>query len=201
MIKQSNENFMMLSWLNKFISEHNGFICGGCFKNIFRHEQVRDIDIFFENNADYNNAVQQFDNNKDEFSHCYSSRNAEAYKHKNTDTTIELCHAIYGTPEQILSQFDFTIVKFAYFKEETKGGTETNIEYQVLYHENFFKHLLLERLVIDDKLLFPIHTFERTLKYAKYGFSPCYETKLKLLTAIHQLPDIQVKENFYNGFD
>lgn len=66
MIKQSNENFMMLSWLNKFISGHNGFICGGCFKNIFRHEQVRDIDIFFENNADYNNAVQQFDNNQAE---------------------------------------------------------------------------------------------------------------------------------------
>lgn len=202
MIKQSNENCIVLSFLNKFMAGHNGFICGGCFKNIFSKEKIRDIDIFFENQSDYNEAVLKF-NGDTEFTHCYSSKNVEAYKHKDTSIVIELCHTIYGTPECIISQFDFTIVKFAYFKETIQDGTETRTEYKVLYHENFFEHLLMKRLVIDNTIPFPINTFERTLKYIRYGFLPCYETKLKLLEAINKLSEEQIKtkETFYDGYD
>lgn len=202
MIKQKSDNFKMLGFLNKFIAENKGFICGGCFKDIFNKKQVRDIDIFFESPNDYNEAVLQFNNN-DEFVHYYSSKNAEGYRYKNADLTIELCHSIYGTPEQILKQFDFTIVKFAYFKERIDIDTEITTEYKVLYHERFFEHLLLKRLVVDENILLPISTFERMLKYIRYGFYPCYETKLRLLTAINQLSEtqVQVKENLYDGYD
>lgn len=55
------ENFWMLNWLDEYMTGHKGFICGGCFKNIFNKEKVKDLDIFFENESDFDDAVQYFD--------------------------------------------------------------------------------------------------------------------------------------------
>lgn len=49
LIKRDRENFWMLNWLDEYMTGHKGFICGGCFKNIFNKEKVKDLDIFFEN--------------------------------------------------------------------------------------------------------------------------------------------------------
>lgn len=45
-IKQDRENFHMLNFLDKFMMGHKGYIAGGCFKNIFNGEKIKDIDIF-----------------------------------------------------------------------------------------------------------------------------------------------------------
>ena len=42
------EHIFMLRQLDKFMSGHNGFIAGGCFKNLFNHEKIKDIDVFFK---------------------------------------------------------------------------------------------------------------------------------------------------------
>lgn len=34
-ITEGRENYWMLNWLDEFMAHHKGFICGGCFKNIF----------------------------------------------------------------------------------------------------------------------------------------------------------------------
>ena len=39
----------MLNFLDKFMMGHKGYIAGGCFKNIFNGEKIKDIDIFFDN--------------------------------------------------------------------------------------------------------------------------------------------------------
>ena len=46
-IKQDRENFHMLNFLDKFMMGHKGYIAGGCFKNIFNGEKIKDIDIYF----------------------------------------------------------------------------------------------------------------------------------------------------------
>ncbi|HEM4745463.1 TPA: hypothetical protein U1397_000160 [Streptococcus suis] len=46
-------NYRQLWWLDKFLIGHKGFIAGGCFKNIFNNERVKDLDIFFENENDF----------------------------------------------------------------------------------------------------------------------------------------------------
>ena len=38
LIKRDRENFWMLNWLDEYMTGHKGFICGGCFKNIFNKE-------------------------------------------------------------------------------------------------------------------------------------------------------------------
>lgn len=40
------EHIFMLRQLDKFMSGHSGFIAGGCFKNLFNHEKIKDIDVF-----------------------------------------------------------------------------------------------------------------------------------------------------------
>lgn len=81
--------------------------------------------------------------------------------------------------------------------------TETHIEYRVIYDDKFFEHLHLKRLVIDDKIPFPMSTFERMLRYAKYGYFPCRETKLKLIKALNELNsrEIEVSKSLYKGWD
>lgn len=190
---KDKDNYWMFSWLDQFMIGHKGFICGGCFKNIFCQENVKDLDIFFHNKKDFEEAVEWYDSktagySEDylhklseedaEYKFLYENKNVKAYIHKRTNVRIELCNKIFGAPEDVLSQFDFTITKFAYYKEEVENegtfdspGGSTHIEYKVLVHNDFFEHLHTKRLVIDDKIPYPMSTFERILKYAKYGFS------------------------------
>lgn len=239
LIKESRDNYWMLNWLDDFMMGHKGFICGGCFKNIFNKEKVKDLDIFFESESDFVDAVYYFDRqtagyidycesdvgldeDKAEYRFLYENDNVKAYVHKKTGVRIELCCKIFGTAEDILNQFDFTITKFAYYKEEVEDETDaevealfddffeedeeiikTHTEYKVLVHDKFFEHLHMKRLVTDDKIPFPMSTLERAFRYAKYGYFPCKETKMKMARAIKELSDkqLEVSESLYDGMD
>lgn len=224
---QDRDNFWMLNWLDEFMDGHKGFICGGCFKNIFNKEKVKDLDIFFNSRDDFDDAVEYFDSmtpgyegddkSEEKYRFYYQNPNVKAYKHIEKGIVVELCCKIFGTPQEILEQFDFTIVKFAYHKEEVEDETsavaewleiedekpDTHIEYRIMHDDKFFEHLHLKRLVTDDKIMFPMSTFERMLKYAKYGYFPCRETKLKIIKAIHELDisKIELSASLYNGMD
>ena len=239
LVKEPRDNYWMLNWLDEFMIGHKGFICGGCFKNIFNKEKVKDLDIFFKSREDFDDAVEYYngktagywiDGNEDdivdedeaEYRFLYENKNVKAYIHKKTGVRIELCSKIFGAAEDVLNQFDFTIVKFAYYKEEVEDETgaevgnpfddesdeinmdvSTHIEYKILMHDKFFEHLHIRRLVIDDKILFPMSTLERAFRYARYGYFPCKETKMKMARAVKGLPDdqLEVSESLYDGMD
>ena len=230
-IRENRDNYWMLNWLDEFMEGHKGFICGGCFKNIFTKKKVKDLDIFFKKSADWEEAVEHFDNmtagysdgesvvseEEAEYRFLYENDNVKAYVHKRTGVRIELCNTIFGTAEEILDQFDFTVVKFAYYKAEIDDETgeenaelpfvgekrKTHIEYKVLMHDKFFEHLHLKRLVLDDKIPFPMSTLERMFRYAKYGYFPCRETKMKIVNALRGLKDeqVEVSASLYRGMD
>lgn len=233
LIKQERENFWLLNWIDEFMTGHKGFICGGCFKNIFNHEKVKDLDIFFKNRTDFDEAVQYFDSQStgyegkekraEVYQFYYENDNVKAYKHIEKGITVELCCKIFGTAEEILNNFDFTVTKFSYYKEEVDDETgatieyepfgiepvepnkkpETHIEYKILHDDKFFEHLHLKRLVTDNKIPYPMSTFERMLRYAKYGYFPCRETKMKIIKALRELSEQQVElsESLYDGMD
>ena len=241
LVKASRDNYWMLNWLDEFMIGHKGFICGGCFKNIFNKEKVKDLDIFFKSRADFEEAVDYYDRrtagyidyaesedgldeDDAEYRFLYENKNVKAYVHKRTGVRVELCCKIFGTAEDILNQFDFTITKFAYYKEEVEDETgaededlfddgfgekadiasvKKHIEYKILVHDKFFEHLHMKRLVTDDKIPFPMSTLERAFRYAKYGYFPCKETKMKMARAIKELSDeqLEVSESLYDGMD
>lgn len=197
------EHIFILRQLDKFMIGHRGFIAGGCFKNLFNNEPIKDIDVFFRSENDFNNAVNALEDS-DDYTRHYESSNVVAFRHNNSGVSVELIKTIFGTPEKIISEFDFTVVKFAYYKEWVDDGTDEGaIRYKAIYHKDFFEHLHLKRAIIDDRIPKPMSTFNRLLKYRKYGYVPCVETKQKLINALRNLPEseILVPTNFYEGID
>lgn len=187
-----------LKRLDKFMEGHKGFIAGGCFKNLFNNEKVRDIDIFFELESHFNDAVKYFESN-DEYQKHYQNDNCNAFKHKTTYIVVELVKKFFLPVQETISQFDFSIVKFAYYKED---NGDNGITYKATYLDRFFEDLHLKKLVIDNGILLPINTFERSFKYQKYGYGLCRESKIKLIDAIRKLQgDIDVSLSLYNGID
>lgn len=176
---------------------HKGFIAGGCFKDLLMDRHIKDVDVFFKSKEDYETSVEMLKVDRN-YTESYSSENVQAFRH-NDGTTIECVKSVFGAPDEVLRNFDFTITKFAYYKEVD----DILVEYKALYHPQFFEHLHLKRLVIDDAIPFPMSTYNRTYKYAKYGFNPCTETKVKIAKAIAKLQEdqITVPENLYNGVD
>lgn len=103
----------------------------------------------------------------------------------------------------MLKSFDFTVAMFAYYKEVIEEDGEEITTYKIMHHKSFFEHLFQKRLVIEnDSLNFPISTFERMIRYSKYGYYPCRESKIKLINSIReQKNDESISESLYEGMD
>ena len=209
-IEKSKDNLFELNFLDRFMYYHKGFIAGGCFKNLFNHEKIKDIDMFFRSTTDFAEADRHFrtykgiKNKENLYLLIYENNNVKAYKNKENGVVVELNRKVFGEPKEIIQKFDFTITKFAYYKEfESDDDGELVVNEFVICDENFFEHLHLKKLVVDDKLLYPASTFERMIRYIKYGYMPCRETKIKIMKAINELnkEEIEVTNNLYDGFD
>lgn len=198
------ENYRNLGWLNEYIKGHNGFIAGGCFKNIFNNEKVKDLDIFFEDEEELQEAIKYY-NNCAEYEFYYRNDNVVAFINNNTNMRVELIQKTFGSPEETINNFDFSITKFAYYKEEFKkeDGTE-GTSYNIVHHKDFFEHLHTKRLVVNKDLLFPFGTFERMIRYINYGYMPCKESKINIIRAIKDkeiTDDDNLSESLYEGID
>lgn len=219
-IKNVPENFWFIRFLDKFMEGHKGFVAGGCFKNILSKEQVKDVDIFFESREDFQEAVDYFNGLVEEGDWVFKYRNEKAcaFQQKGSKMWVELVESVFGTPEEILDRFDFTIAKFAYYKEKVYDEEETDDEdyeddsltvfrplrnwhweYKLLYHKDFFEHLHQKRLVLDNQIPFPISTWERSYRYKGYGYNLCRESKQKLLDAIRNTTPQDNELSMYNA--
>lgn len=197
----SSWDFIKVKQLDKYMSEHKGYVAGGIFKNIFNNEKFKDVDIFFECVEDYEEAVRVYEK-RDNWVDYYENKKVKAFRNKDTNVVVELIKYKFLSPIEMLKDFDFTITKFVYYTEEVENNFDEEegfvdydapkyeTEYNVAYHEDFFTHLHLKRLVIDKsvkEILLPVNTFNRTYRYGKYGYFPCRETKLKLIEAMRNL--------------
>lgn len=242
--EKSAFDFIQVLRLTRYLNGHKGYIAGGCFKNIFKGEKIRDIDVFFEHIEDFNEALKIYEED-DNFREVYENENAVGFYDTKGEITVELVKSQLGTPENMIDGFDFTITKFALHKRkvEPKEIDKMNIEqtqmsfedflgdgfkvtieessddvfsddeseeddYEVLvtYHELFFEHLMLNRLVVDNDLVdFPLNTFERIIKYSKYGYTPCTGTKAKIVRMVNSMSlpedDADLFKGFYAGID
>lgn len=200
-LKSDAKNFPQLNVLKRHLYAV-GFDCciaGGCFKNLFANETVKDIDVFFYNKEAFELAVRRLGIN-DEYTAFYTSDKVYAFRHVKTGFVLELVRSIFGEPMQILNAFDFTITKFAFFfsafdpYEDGEGR-----HFECLCSPYFFQHLYLKQLTIDDACLYPIDTFNRMFRYAKYGYLPCFSTKKRIVKEIFN-SDIGTLEKLNRGF-
>jgi hypothetical protein len=197
-VKSPINSYPQLFKYRKYLDKINGFIAGGSFKDIFTSKHVRDIDIFFYTENDFNDAVKYY-KTVFRFKEIYQNDNCVAFYDKRNSLTIELIKSIFGTPEAVISQFDFTIVKVAL---ERTTNAEGEVDYNLISHARFFEHLLLNKLVIDEGMPKSVATFNRVLKYTRYGFNLCRESKVKLVEAIKADGDIKdINGDLYFAFD
>ena len=160
------DNFWQIRWLDKYMEGHKGFIAGGCFKNILSGERVKDIDIFFESESDFQEAIDSFNDEKHQkegWKFKYRNEKVCAFQKEGEKVWIEFIESEFGKPKEILRSFDFTVTKMAYYKEPKYEEKEDDYfpfssasivayEYKLLYHEKFFEHLHMKRLVIDENI-------------------------------------------------
>lgn len=195
-IERPKETFNKVRFLDYYMEGHKGFIAGGCFKNIFNNQKIKDIDVFFESEKDLIEAVNNFE--KDEnYVFSYENKNVKCYKNKTTNLRVELIRHTYGTPVEIISKFDFSITKYAYAKKQEKEG----ITYYNTFINTFFEDMVNKKLVIDGDLIFPVSTFERSYRYRSYGYGLCRESKAKLLEALQTANIEDLSQELYFGLD
>ena len=199
------EDFRQLGYLKRFLNLTGGFIAGGAFKNIFNDEPVKDLDIFFENEETWAKAVKKL--KKKKYKKIYKNDRVVAFRDPITGVRLELIGAhfneefdnapvVFKSVEETIRDFDFTITKFAVAR---KGNI-----YYAIYNPKFFEHLSLKRLSIDEQLVKPFSTFERTLRYVSYGYSLCRDSKITLIKAVQDTEfesDAQISASFYDGVD
>src|SRR6478736_6054087 len=63
--EKPKETFNKVRFLDYYMEGHAGFIAGGCFKNIFKNQKIKDLDIFFEKESDFLSAKSFFESNED----------------------------------------------------------------------------------------------------------------------------------------
>lgn len=195
-IEKSNDELFKVKYLDAYMSNHKGFIAGGVFKNIFDGKAFKDIDIFFESEKDFKEALEHFKKSKD-FVKIYENKNAVCFSKVNSKVKVDLVHGSYGKPKETINKFDFTVAKFAYFKKESEDG----VSYTCVFHKDFFEHLMTRKLVIDNNIPFPVGTFERAFRYKGYGFGMCRESKAKLIQSLQGQTTENLSRDLYFGFD
>lgn len=198
-IRRDLEHFPVLKKLVPYLTPHKGYIAGGAFKQILLGEKERDLDIFFRSKEDMEEAVDYYV--KSDYSLVYENDNCISFLDEANDVRIELVRTFFGTPEEVISSFDFTIAQFAFATSYNGLG---DLEFRIYHHEDFFEHLLLKRLVIGQNLPHPINTFERVLKYEGYGFNLCPTSKFRLLEAVQNYGPISQGDfikSLYHGVD
>ena len=169
---KSMERMPELECLKQYLVGHNGYIAGGCFKDIFTGKQPKDIDIFFRNIDDLNKAITFF-SASDKYTELKSNSSFSTYKNKETGVDVQLIRFKFAAQEDMLTCFDFTVTKFAYW-----NGL-------VLYHKKFFEHLQRKILTFDaSSLLSPHRTYYRIVRYVKYGFNISHCDLFNLKNAI-----------------
>lgn len=206
-------NYRQLWWLDKLLIGHRGYIAGGCFKNIFNNERVKDVDIFFENKADCLEAIsyykKEMQKHPNDWQFVYENEKVWSVYSNKEKVRLELIKSVFGKPKQVISNFDFTITKFAYYKNYDNVDEENYMAvFEVMLHKDFFEHLHTKRLVVDDEMIYPVSTFNRVLRYAKYGYQPCRETKIKIVTNLAMLDqknqndfEKELGKSLYEGLD
>jgi hypothetical protein len=196
-INREASSYPQLKKLEKYLKWHRGFIAGGCFRNIFNNEPIKDIDIFFEKECHMEVAREIFKNSS-EYKLAYETANTVAFKDIETGFIVELVKKRFGQPAELIKGFDFTICQFALHYDEFDLNFLDNPTPRVTFHRYYFEHLHLKKLVMECITQNPVSTFDRLFRYTKYGYKVSRELKSQIICEIRNTSDFDgLTESWY----
>ena len=169
-IKQANLNTTLFKW----------FIAGGALTSVFSSKSISDLDIFFNSFEDYKLMRNSFDvdiNQDNVYIKVPVIETNNAVSYCINDCRVQLIKKLFGTPEEVINQFDFTVCMGAYIPQERK----------IILDESFLYHLSQRILCFNTNAKYPIASLWRAKKYIKKDFVfPAIEA-IKLSLTINNL--------------
>ena len=148
---------------------HISCVAGGSILSLVNGQKMKDVDVFFISESQFDDAVVK--------SECRDLgtilRDDESVlSFLLGDTKFDFVKKIYGSPEEILSEFDFTVSCAAV----SNNGFH--------HHKLFWQHLHFNKLALSGDTPFPSSTLRRMQKYIKRGFTMCIDDTMELASRI-----------------
>jgi hypothetical protein len=152
------------------------WIAGGCLRDYFSlGYHASDIDVFFPSREDFDkfSSISKFEGaGKIIFENENTKRLLFTLNGK--DVIVDLIKKFFSSPEETISEFDFTICCVA-------------MDRLFFYcNSTFFIDLAKKRLVVN-KLPYPLSTLQRLQKYIIKGFRICNGGLLEIAKAISEI--------------
>ena len=160
--------------------KNGAYLAGGAIRSVFTGERIEDLDIMFESEAAFKACTALLAENVDEdgrFRYNFTQTDAAWSYKPDGGLMIQLIKAVYGEPERVLAQYDFTMCMGAWIP-----GTQ-----RFVFADCFLKHCAQRRLVYNTAGKYPISSLWRTLKYVKRGYKLPGVEAIKLALRINSL--------------
>jgi len=161
------------------IKRHNAYVAGGCIRSLFSGEKVNDVDVFFRSKEDFDD----FTVFEREDSPSFSITDTAWTYITDSNFSVQLICAEFGTPKEVIDKFDFTCCMAAW--SPTEGFT---------FGENFLKHTSQRRLVYNVASGYPICSLWRARKFIERGWKLSAIDCIKLALRINHLEMSNRKE-------
>lgn len=177
-------------------------IAGGAITSAFTHTKINDIDCYFKSKEHLIGLLNDVDNMSDPYfdvAAWFKHFTGKATTVRDADSMFDVQYVyqkFYQTPQDIFDNFDFTVNMGA-----IKLG-KTPEEDEVILHQDFERHCLSRKLVVNTKSQYPLVSMFRVGKYKERGYSLDNKELLKMLLMVNNLEINswnQVKEHF-SGF-
>lgn len=165
---------------SKIDSPANYWVAGGALRDFFSTGYPRrDIDLFFHDQSNFDVIKRELVEYKKT---PIVFENANVLSVSFNDHKLDLVKKFFNSPEDTISEFDFTVCSAA-------------VTWDTLYyHKDFFIDLASRKLVINS-LPFPLSTLQRLQKYIKMGFTICNGGILAIAEELHKVDIHNIEQN------
>lgn len=130
------------------------FLAGGATTSLALGVVPRDYDLFHRSSGDLAVTVEQLLSTGAR--HLKTTLNAHTFRKDGLE--IQCIRSVFGSPEEVLSGFDFTICMSAL------------VNGQIIAPDEFLQHLSSGQLVFNPETRNPISSLYRIQKYLRRGF-------------------------------
>lgn len=171
------EKFGSLEFID-LLSKRSAYLAGGAIRSVYTSARINDYDIYFTDEDGYYSTNEHI-KSIDVFQFLGRTDNAITYKNTANEKLYQLIigDSFIGSPEDIMSKFDFTICQGAYnFKTQ-----------EVILSDKFLEHNSQKRLVYTMASSYPLSSLVRMKKYIKYGYEISGTEIVKIALAINDL--------------
>jgi hypothetical protein len=152
-------------------------LAGGTINSIYSGRSINDLDFYLRDETKLQDAIAYMESVFGK--PVYKSDNALTYKRASgkNEYEVQLITRFYGTPEEILNTFDFTIVQGCYdFQTES-----------FVLDENFLTDIAKRVLRYSNNSRYPLCALIRTKKYKDRGYVLPNSTIIAIAFALNRV--------------